>query len=102
VHFIDEGVDTGDIIAQRAVSFSDPGETLASTYAALNREAVALFTDVWPVVAAGRPARRRQPPGGSVHRLRDKEPYTPLLTRGWDTPVSELVGRALPGAGTSR
>jgi len=96
IHYVDAGVDTGDLIAQRHITFDmEAGETLASTYDRLSREILDLFTAVWPVIARGDVAGIPQPPGGSVHRKRDKERYRPLLVDGWHTPVSLLAGKAL-------
>lgn len=95
VHFMDCSLDTGDIIAQREVSFDAGDETLATTYAKLSDEIVSLFGTWWPRLAAGEVEAVQQPVGGSCHRLKDKEPYMHLLTKGWDTPVSCLVGKAI-------
>ncbi len=89
VHHIDAGVDTGDIIAQREITF-DGGETLAGSYDVLQRAVVGLFAETWPGLRTGRAERRRQPAGGTIHRARDKEPFLHLLARGWDTPVAVL------------
>ena len=94
VHLMDAGLDTGDIIAQREVSFTDPGETLATTYAKLSEEIVALFRDLWPRLLTRSAQARPQPGGGSYHRSSDKAPYMHLLTQGWDTPVRRLTGYA--------
>jgi len=47
LHYIDEGVDTGDIIAQKEVSIllSDTGATL---YKKLDKACVELFMNIWP------------------------------------------------------
>lgn len=71
LHYIDAGVDTGDIIAQREVPVApiDTGETL---YRRLELASLELFTDTWPAVCAGRAARRKQPlTGGTCHRTCD-------------------------------
>lgn len=97
LHWLDKGVDTGDIIAQEEVRFDKPGETLATTYASLNAGLVRLFETQWPIVVRGASNRIAQPPGGTLHRLKDKEPFMHLLAdKGWDTPVEELVGKASP------
>ncbi len=47
VHFMDPGVDTGDIVARKQVesSFADTGKSL---YERIERACVELFTGVWP------------------------------------------------------
>jgi methionyl-tRNA formyltransferase len=95
IHHIDPGVDTGDLIVQTVVSFG-PHETLRTSYERLQQEIIALFCEHWPDIRDGRaPGRAQQGPGTS-HRLRDKEPWVGLLTKGWETPVASLVGAARP------
>lgn len=89
IHYMDEGLDTGDIIAQRQVRFASDA-TLASAYAELQRALLDLFVDQWPIIRDGRCSRRRQPAGGSAHRLADRAAVAHLLIDGWDTPVAHL------------
>jgi methionyl-tRNA formyltransferase len=73
LHYVDEGVDTGDIIAQREVPsrLTDTGESM---YRKLEAASLELFKEVWPTLRSGqvvrRPQRRDQ---GTSHRLRDVE-----------------------------
>ena len=99
VHHIDEGVDTGDLIAQREVPVDDE-ETLASSYDRLQAEVVELFFSCWPAVRAGTAERRPQVGEGSVHRVRDLEAIQGVLTDGWETTVGAVreAGRARGGA----
>jgi phosphoribosylglycinamide formyltransferase 1 len=53
VHFVDEGVDTGPVIAQRAVPV-DPGDTLESLEAKIHAVEHALFPAAIRAVAEGR------------------------------------------------
>ncbi|HKV41454.1 MAG TPA: formyltransferase family protein [Blastocatellia bacterium] len=71
IHYMDEGVDTGDIIAQREVPVSDC-DTGASLQRKLELACVELFADNWDPIKAGRSARMPQAGGlGSSHRVRD-------------------------------
>lgn len=97
IHYIDEGIDTGDVIAQRLVACDADGETLATSYAKLNLAIVELFAKTWPLISSGNGSREKQVGQGTMHRMRDKERFTHLLTNGWQTPVSVLVGGALYG-----
>lgn len=102
IHHIDEGVDTGDVIAQREVALAGH-DTLATAYARLQEAMAALFAEQWEAIAAGTAARRPQPPGGTAHRVADRDAVAALLTRGWDTPVGELRGaRRRPWEGAAR
>lgn len=93
IHYIDEGVDTGDIIVQKEVVFDDlTAETLGSSYQKLHREIQQLFFENWATIKAGKSDRKRQYGKGTAHRVKDKSPYLHLLEKdGWDTKVSVLV-----------
>jgi methionyl-tRNA formyltransferase len=71
LHYMDEGVDTGPIIAQREIPMSeiDTGESL---YHKLEEESVRLLIDTWPQIRAGRKIEAPKPDlTGSSHRARD-------------------------------
>ncbi|MFZ0805650.1 MAG: formyltransferase family protein [Candidatus Sulfotelmatobacter sp.] len=73
LHYIDEGIDTGDVIAQKevAVSATDTGATL---YHKLEIEALEIFRSTWPSILTGSNSRIPQFAGaGSYHRARDVE-----------------------------
>jgi len=73
IHYLDRGVDTGDIISQRRVPVQ-PWDTGASLYRRLENECQALFQETWPLIRAGRAPRRPQSRGeGTAHRVRDAE-----------------------------
>ena len=96
IHYIDEGIDTGDIIAQKELFFDENKETLASSYETLNNEIVKLFEKIWPLIMYGKSSRHKQPPGGTFHNTRDKKPFEKLISdQGWHTPVKKLIGKAL-------
>jgi methionyl-tRNA formyltransferase len=95
LHLIDEGVDTGPVIAQRELDLPDT-HTLATSYAALQEAMVELFAAHWPAVAAGRVTARPQRGEGTLHRMADRAAVEALLTAGWDTPVHALRGRHRP------
>jgi folate-dependent phosphoribosylglycinamide formyltransferase PurN len=92
IHYIDEGVDTGDVIAQREVELRDD-DTLATAYDTLQGELAALFREQWAAISAGTNAGAPQPPGGTVHRVADRAAVEHLLSDGWDTRVGALRGR---------
>lgn len=73
LHFIDEGVDTGEIIAQRQLPVEpiDTGETL---YRKLEQAAVQLFKENWSLIRSGKKTSGSIPQEkGSYHRTRDVE-----------------------------
>lgn len=94
IHYIDNRIDTGDILAQKEVEMKN-NDTLKTSYERLSIEIEQLFKIVWPEIREGKLKAIPQPKGGSFHRLRDKKAFGHLLTDGWDTPVANLIGKAL-------
>ncbi|GIK27090.1 MAG: formyl transferase [Anaerolineae bacterium] len=72
LHYIDQSIDTGDIIAQTRVNI-EPVDTGATLYSKLEKAAYELFTTQWPRIIAGTASRTIQPRGGTSHRVRDVE-----------------------------
>jgi N-acetylneuraminate synthase len=71
LHYIDAGIDTGDVIAQKDVPVLAT-DTGASLYRRLEMEGLELFKNHWAAIRAGRCARNPQAAGvGSGHRARD-------------------------------
>lgn len=71
LHYVDDGVDTGDIVAQEevAVEAIDTGATL---YRKLQETAFRLFIQSWPLFKSGRLSPRQQDPSvATVHRVKD-------------------------------
>ncbi len=71
LHYIDEGLDTGDIIAQKRVTVElvDTGQTL---YRKLEMACLSVFRDSWPTICSGSVegnAQREQ--DGTHHSTRD-------------------------------
>ena len=95
IHYVDEGVDTGDIIVQREVVFENEGETLSTTYQKLQNEIIERFEEVWLQIRKLNYLGQKQKGMGSFHKLIDKKKYERLLTEGWNTPVSILIGKGL-------
>ncbi|MBI3944380.1 MAG: methionyl-tRNA formyltransferase [Armatimonadetes bacterium] len=59
IHWLDPGVDTGDIIAQRAIPI-DPEDTGGTFGQKLVDMGVPFFLETWPAIKAGRTPRARQ------------------------------------------
>jgi len=71
IHCIDEGVDTGDIIAQEEVAV-EPSDTGEGLYRKLERACVELFGRTWPAIRSGTAPRVPQDRGqGTSHRAGD-------------------------------
>jgi methionyl-tRNA formyltransferase len=71
LHFMDSGLDTGDIIAQAELEVR-PADTANSLYSRLLDLEVALFRESWPLLASGDPPRFPQSAeGGTNHNRSD-------------------------------
>jgi len=73
LHHLDEGIDTGDIIAQQEVQTesTDTGETL---YRKLESVSIRLFQEYWPLIREGKEPRRPQAGlKGTSHITKDVE-----------------------------
>lgn len=71
IHYVDEGIDTGDVIAQCPIE-ADPADTGATLYRRLESACVKLFQETWPAITAGTASRVPQDPrAGTSHRQRD-------------------------------
>ncbi len=90
IHYIDAGIDTGDIIVQREVLLSE-SETLSSSYQKLKQKIEELFMEHWPKIRIGTCGRIKQSSNGTFHKTIDKEPLQHLLEKGWETPIAALV-----------
>lgn len=66
IHYIDEGIDTGDIIVQREVFIDENKETLKSSYEILHREIQKLFKENWVKIRNGEINPMTQTGGGAT------------------------------------
>jgi len=90
IHYLDEGVDTGDIIVQKEIEFDSDRETLATSYEKLQMAIQDMFYQNWQRIKNRKCPRKKQVGKGSTHTVKDKESFCHLLTDGWNTPVSVL------------
>jgi methionyl-tRNA formyltransferase len=70
LHWIDNGIDTGDIVAQQRVDVA-PTDTGRTLHRRLEDASIKLLIDTWPSIAEGRAPRRPQSGAGSTHRRAD-------------------------------
>lgn len=67
IHFIDPGIDTGDILLQKKVEFDEPKETLESSYNKLHKEIQDLFATNLDKLLHGQIKSKKQVGEGSFH-----------------------------------
>jgi len=91
IHYIDSGIDTGDIIVQKQIQFNEEKETLKLTYDILHREIQELFKRNWKKIKSYEIERMAQIGEGTIHLLKDRVFFEPLIKeKGWDTPIKGL------------
>lgn len=90
IHYIDEGIDTGDIIAKKLVKLSAK-DTLRINYYKLHIAILELFKKTWPAIRSMTCHRRKQRGKGSYHNKRDKDKYWAVMPKGWDTKCEDLM-----------
>ena len=92
IHYLDEGVDTGDIIVQKEISFDSlDSETLTSSYQKLHVEIQNLFFQHWDLIKNQKCDRTPQVGTETTHKVKDKEYLFHLMEKdGWNTKISVL------------
>lgn len=90
IHFMDEGLDTGDLIAQEEIGFDEGKETFRSSYESLNNRMFRLFRKIWPTLSAGKIVGKRQIGKGSFHTMKDFAELLDGETMDWDMNIAEF------------
>ena len=93
IHYLDEGIDTGDILVQKKIEFTNQ-DTLGTSYQKLSELAYQLFESYWSEIREQQIEPKRQSEAGSFHYSKERLKYEHLLRLGWDTPIHELIGKA--------
>jgi len=90
IHRIDAGIDTGAILAQTRVGFSED-DTLRTTYDRLRGQMVGLFNACWPLLRKNElPDLIQESLSGSFHLKKDFDEIIDQLKAGWNTKISDL------------
>jgi methionyl-tRNA formyltransferase len=93
IHYLDEGIDTGDIIVQKEISFVYlEDETLSSTYYKLQKEIQNLFFQNWSLIKSQTNNRTSQEGFSTSHKVKDKDDLLFLMEPdGCNTRVTKLI-----------
>ena len=89
IHLIDEGVDTGAVIFQKYVNFSDREKTFSQTYKRLIIEIESLFRENIECIINNTFTSHKQRRKGSYHKVAD----LPKEFSGWDSDILAEVTR---------
>ena len=87
IHLIDDGVDTGPIVAQRFVNYKKEDNTFAKTYAILMQEMENLFLDNLDSFLSDQWTANKQRGIGSHHFIRN----LPTNFSGWNSNIRQEV-----------
>ena len=90
IHYIDEGVDTGDIIVQEKVSFNSEKDTLKVSYIKLQFTIQELFKQNWHDIKTCRCSWQKQAGIGTSHKKNDRKILSHLLQDEWNTKISVI------------
>lgn len=91
IHYIDTGIDTGEILVQKEYEFFNKNETLKSTYDFLNESIQNLFIENWDLIKQNKIKSSPQIGKGSFHKLSDKKKIvnSPFF-KGWGMSINSL------------
>lgn len=89
IHYLDEGLDTGDIIVQKEVFIDEDKETLKSSYEILHSEIQELFKENWEKIKKASIAARKQTRGGASTLRGNLQPSNHSSEKKDGIPLSE-------------
>lgn len=90
IHFMDEGLDTGDILCQKELHFDEEKETFASSYNTLLSEIKKLFVENWQAMKAGSITPKKQPVSGTCHRMAELNTIREKTPFAWDEVIADV------------
>jgi len=91
IHFIDKGIDTGDIIFQKEVDFEEQHNTLGTTYEKLKQEIENLFMEKWEDFTNQRFNRNPQSSEeGSLNYKKKLQKIWHHFPNQWQTTLGEI------------
>ncbi len=93
IHYVDEGLDTGDVLLQRELRFNETQETFATTYKRLNDEIVNLFIENFDDILHKRIVAKKQDNNGTYHTKRMFEELDAKLHISWNENINDFRER---------
>lgn len=91
IHLVDDKLDTGDILVQCELDFNLQKETLASSYAMLQKSMLNLFIQSWQDIVTGKLIAKPQIGVGTYHNTSDKNEIFEKHNISWDTRLCDIV-----------
>lgn len=93
IHYVDDGLDTGDIIFQKEMVFDEDKESFSTTYKKLNEEIVDLFMQNFVEIYNGNITSRKQEGEGSYHSIKMFEKYNSKNAVNWEENISQYKAK---------
>lgn len=90
IHQMSEGLDTGDILCQKEITFDETKETFASSYDKLLKEMKNLFYDNWDAIKKGDILPCKQEGKGTYHRMKELQVIREQMPFEWDETIAEF------------
>lgn len=91
IHEVDEGVDTGPIIAQQEIMMSDQDETLQSSFDKIVQLTSLNFVKHWKAIRSGDYETKPQGGQGTIHKLADQRLFQSVLEANLGTRICHLL-----------
>lgn len=92
IHYIDKGIDTGDILIQKEVNFNE-NETIGNYYRRLKDNIESLFIESWEDIIKENLNPMKQMSKGTFHKKSDIEKYESILGLDFEkgnTPIKRI------------
>lgn len=89
IHYVDEKLDKGDIIAQKLVTFHCE-DTLDKTYQRLNEEIISLFKEIYPYYSFWQDMRKTAKGKGTYHSLHTS-PFYQKVPNDYQMNLDEII-----------
>lgn len=90
---MDKGLDTGDILCQREISFDEEKETFASSYDRLLQEIKALFRENWEKIKTGALEPVPQRGEGTSHKMKELDAIRARMPFAWEEQIARFKER---------
>lgn len=93
IHYINEGLDTGDIIIQKEIEFETNKETFVSTYEQLHIEIQKLFIENWELIKTKKLKPFQQKGIGSYHKMKELKEFQKKVHFSWDDNIESVLNK---------
>jgi len=90
IHWLDEGIDTGDVIAQKTVPI-DREDGSASLGRRLLQAGVDLFMETWPLIESGKAPRIKQDDAQATYFVAPRDEHARIRWKQPATQIRDLV-----------